>query len=339
MFFKISDLEKEVMKMQIKSITMAITIVFGLFLEVIVTAASPDVEIVFPETPTTNTPVIINDSGYWNGLIQANEVGFSDFQRRNSKWEQIGANINSEMIFSKDDDYEPVITNSGINHVICKYYVGWFGFADLLLDEVSFLTSPWIIDKQILNDPPRVLLDVDLVGRRLTVAEWGTSSAMQITPLKRPLGNASNSQDYAFIGNAASATGLIITAIDAANYFSNATLLSGTPYGIIASALVNLVGISVSNLCKAKLEPTVDFGSFFYKDDPGGVRPTGTDLWEARGKYEIEEQSALITMYVDLERDGFVPDGKTISIRVPFLTKGCKKSFYVNIIHERSGEQ
>ncbi|MBQ9366194.1 MAG: hypothetical protein IJT83_00315 [Victivallales bacterium] len=317
--------------MYAKSKLVTVVAVLSLFVVGVIEAVPPDVEITFP-VPSSSLPVIINDSGNWKGLITANEVGFSDFQRRNSCWEQIGANINSEMILSKDDDYAPVITASGINQVTCKYYVGWFGFADLILDGVRFSTSPWVTDKQIKKAPPRILVDMDLVGRRLTVAEWGVGGPMPITPPQILLGGDVVSQSFLFIGNLSMATGLTLDVINAASLFSDVCMASGALPLTIASIVADIIGIAASELRSAHLSSTVDFGPYFYKNEPG-VIPRGTDLWEARGKYEIEESSVLLTMYVDTDRDGFVPDGKQFNYCHPsVLTGGCRKIFYVKVI-------
>ncbi len=105
-------------------------------------------------------PVIINDTGDWDGEIKADERGFLVFD--NAMWVQTGANYKDEYIFSFLNDFSPLITASGINNVMCVYHdIGWIWPTSgrNASDQLSFRTSNLVYAIELIADEEEFTID------------------------------------------------------------------------------------------------------------------------------------------------------------------------------------
>ena len=97
------------------------------------------------QTPPAAVPIVINDTGKFNGqVVICNYTG--SWSVSSGTWTQTGANTGSETCWSVWDDYDnPVIANSGMNTVSASLTTS----IGALADSTDFYTSPEIWSKSV----------------------------------------------------------------------------------------------------------------------------------------------------------------------------------------------
>mgnify|MGYP000963947309 CR=1 FL=1 len=249
------------------------------------------------------TPVIINDTGAWNGEIQANEEGFLVYNM--GMWTQYGVNFHSgETILTFADDFSPVITNVGTNYVTCTYnQVGWiWPYGGPTLEEtISFETRNLVISvSSTLQSNSYEIAMLDLTGPK-SAADFPANGVLSFSESLKTFNPI-----IIGIGERASWMGSGLSVI---------SLFCG-PFAIYPSAAALILDLSSRFIDTVATIKQIDFSGTYAPASP----PTGSQTWRVKGIAKAKLQRLNVEMYDDNDNDGYVSTGASTIEHFPYLT-------------------
>ncbi len=170
-------------------------------------------------------PVIINDTGDWDGEIKADERGFLVYD--NGIWIQRGANYKDEVILSFFDDFSPLIAGSGLNIVTCTYNdIGWIWPTPgrNVNGQLSFMTSNLVYSIEQVGNTKTITIGNDDENNVSEIVNFSPASST-ISSSYSISSSTTTSTSYSFTKtgqNSISVTGTLLRIISLGHSISNA---------------------------------------------------------------------------------------------------------------------
>ncbi len=250
-------------------------------------------------------PVIINDTGDWDGEIKADEQGFLVYD--NGMWTQRGANYKDEIILSFLDDFSPLISGSGMNNIMCAYYdIGWIwpttgrnatGFFQVLTTGVVYdhITTIQATNVDYLN--------ISLTGVKAK-DEYPSDGHFDI--------NRTINVSISNIAAVSSSVSWLSTGSALVAFVPSVNMPAS-----ICSVCLDLLSRYLGNIATIT---NVVFGTY---DNlaPLQLLVNDSDIWELRGFVKASILQTKMLLYDDYDADGYVADKDYIVTKyVPIYT-------------------
>lgn len=254
-------------------------------------------------------PVIINDTGDWNGEIQAIEEGF--FVYNVGMWTQYGANFHSgKLISSFIDDFSPIITNEGTNYVTCTYdQVGWiWPYGGPTLEEtISFET------KNLIIEPPVYYLNAPDTNVGVSITPYPLATYSEFPANGIIVTNMTIGLQDSFWADVSGAP--IVNWVSYGGGIMSLMTFLGPKFNIVTGA-ISLLTAAISQTIDAKTIESITFDEPF--SPPETEYPDPSDTRSYTIKTKADGWVMNIKIYDGGEK-GFAPNGETTYLQQVFF--------------------